>query len=55
VIPPVETLFLAPHLRAPVNVRALLSGLITHAEVDRSAAASDVWALTRFWHDLMRY
>jgi dienelactone hydrolase len=55
VIPPVETLFLASHLRAQVKVRALLSGLITHAEVDRSAAASDVWALTRFWHDLMRY
>ena len=55
VIPPVETLFLASHLQDRVPVTALLSGLITHAEVDRSAAMSDVWRLTRFWRDLMRY
>ncbi len=55
VIPPLETLYLAAHLRPQVKVRALLSGLITHAEVDRSAAAADVWELTRFWRDLMRY
>ena len=55
VIPPLETLHLASHLRGRVPVRGLLSGLITHAEVDRSAAASDVWELTRFWRDLMRY
>ena len=55
VIPPVETLFLAAHLRGVVAVRALLTGLITHAEVDRSASASDVWELTRFWRELMRY
>lgn len=55
VIPSLETLFLAAHLRDRVPVYALLSGLITHAEVDRSAAAADVWELTRFWRDLMRY
>ena len=55
VIPPVETLFLASYLRGQVPVRALLSGLITHAEVNRSPAASDVWELTRFWRALMRY
>ncbi len=55
VIPPVETLFLASYLRGQVPVRALLSGLITHAEVNRSPAASDVWELTRFWRELMRY
>jgi dienelactone hydrolase len=55
VIPPLETLLLAAHLRTPTTVRALLSGLITHAEVDQSAAIGDVWALTRFWRDLMRY
>lgn len=55
VIPPLETLLLAAHLRTTTTVRALLSGLITHAEVDRSAATSDVWELTRFWRDLMRY
>lgn len=53
VIPPVETMFLAEHLRHHTEVHALLSGLITHAEVDRSAAASDVWALARFWRALM--
>jgi hypothetical protein len=36
-------------------VRALLSSLITHAEVDRSAAAADVWELTKFWRELMRH
>lgn len=55
VIPPVETLFLASHLRDHTRVTGLLSGLITHAEVDRSAAVADVWALTRFWRALMRY
>lgn len=55
VIPPVETMFLANHLRSRTAVHALLSGLITHAEVDRSAAASDVWALTRFWRTLMAH
>lgn len=53
VIPPVETMFLANHLRGHTEVHALLSGLITHAEVDRSAAFGDVWALTRFWRALM--
>jgi dienelactone hydrolase len=53
VIPSVETLFLASHLRTRTTVRGLLSGLITHAEVDRSAAAADVWALTRFWRAVM--
>lgn len=53
VIPPVETVLLADHLRQHTRVTGLLSGLITHAEVDKSAAASDVWALTRFWRALM--
>ena len=53
VIPPVETVLLADHLRHHTRVTGLLSGLITHAEVDKSAAASDVWALTRFWRALM--
>lgn len=55
VIPPVETLFLATHLRGRAPVTGLLSGLITHAEVDKSAAVADVWALTRFWRALMQY
>ena len=55
VIPPIETLFLATHLRDRTCVTGLLSGLITHAEVDKSAAIGDVWDLTRFWRGLMRY
>jgi hypothetical protein len=55
VIPTVETVLLARYLHGKTPVRALLSGLITHAEVDRSAAARDVWDLTTFWRALMRY
>ena len=32
-----------------VDAHVLLSGLITHAEVDRSAAASETWKLVMFW------
>lgn len=53
VIPSIETLFLASHLRTRTEVRGLLSGLITHAEVNRAAAVADVWALTRFWRAVM--
>ncbi len=55
VIPTVETVLLARYLHGRTPVRALLSGLITHAEVDRSAAAVDVWQLTTFWRALMKY
>jgi hypothetical protein len=55
VIPTVESVLLARFLHGRTPVRALLSGLITHAEVDRSAAARDVWELTAFWRSLMRY
>jgi alpha-beta hydrolase superfamily lysophospholipase len=54
VIPAVETTLLARHLeREGTKVRALLSGLITHAEVDRSAAAAETWALVAFWAKLL--
>lgn len=55
VIPTVESVLLARYLHGKTPVRALLSGLITHAEVDRSAAARDVWDLTSFWRAVMRY
>lgn len=55
VIPAVETRLLAHHLEGQATkVRALLSGLITHAEVDRSAAAAETWALVGFWATLLR-
>lgn len=53
VIPPVETVLLAEYLRDKTEVHAMLSGLITHAEVDRSAAAIEVWRLVGFWKSLM--
>jgi dienelactone hydrolase len=54
VIPAVETLLLARHLEeARVEVHPLLSGLITHAEVDKTAAAAETWKLVRFWGTLL--
>jgi len=53
VIPSVETLLLAHHLEGKTRVRTLLSGLITHAEVDRTAAAAEVIKLVGFWADLL--
>lgn len=53
VIPSVETVLLTGYLRDKTEVHAVLSGLITHAEVDRSAAAIEVWRLVGFWKSLM--
>jgi hypothetical protein len=54
VIPAVETLLLARHFEeAHVEVHPLLSGLITHAEVDKTAAAAETWRLVRFWARLL--
>lgn len=55
VIPSSETVLLARHLEDRTEVHALLSGLITHAEVDRSASATEVWRLAAFWRELMRH
>jgi hypothetical protein len=54
VIPAVESLLLAQHLEHDgVNVHPLLSGLITHAEVDKTAAASETLKLIGFWAGLL--
>lgn len=54
VIPAVETLLLGRHLEeAHVEVHELLSGLITHAEVDKTAAATETWKLVGFWGTLL--
>ena len=54
VIPAVETLLLAKHLEDEhIEVHPLLSGLITHAEVDKAAAASETWKLVGFWGGLL--
>jgi len=55
VIPSVETVLLTNYLRGKADVHAVLSGLITHAEVDKSAAAIEVWRLVGFWRSLMSH
>lgn len=54
VIPAVESALLADTLRARgAKVEQLATPLITHAEVDRSAAARAIWDLVAFWADLL--
>lgn len=55
VIPVVESVLLADSLRQRgVEVNVLLSQLITHAEVDRGAAAEEVWKLVSFWAGVLK-
>lgn len=54
VIPSVETVLLAEHLKGQARVVGLLSGLITHAEVNRTASSTEVWRLASFWQQIMR-
>jgi dienelactone hydrolase len=55
VIPAAESAILGDFLRERgVETHVLLSGLITHAEVDRSAAASETWKLVLFWASVLR-
>jgi dienelactone hydrolase len=53
VIPSMETVLLAEHLKGKADVEGLLSGLITHAEVNRTASSTEVWRLARFWRAIM--
>jgi dienelactone hydrolase len=54
VIPAVESVLLAETLRARgTRVTQLATPLITHAEVDRAAAARAFWDLVRFWTNLL--
>ena len=55
VIPAVESVLLARHLEGEgATVRLLLSRLITHAEVNRSAAAAETLKLVTFWASVLR-
>jgi hypothetical protein len=55
VIPSVESVLLGDWLeRQGVSARVLLSRLITHAEVDQSAAATETWKLVSFWADVLQ-
>jgi hypothetical protein len=55
VIPSVETVLLAEHLEGKADVTGLLSGLITHAEVNRTPGAIEVWRLASFWREIMKH
>jgi hypothetical protein len=55
VIPTAESVLLADFLRSRgVDVHLLVSELITHAEVDRGAAAADTWRLISFWANVLK-
>ncbi len=55
VIPTVESAILGRYLtERGADVRVLISGLITHAEVDRAATVSDTWKLVDFWASVLR-
>ena len=55
VIPAAESVVLADYLRKEgVEVHLLLSELITHAEIDRRAAASETVKLVSFWADVLK-
>jgi dienelactone hydrolase len=54
VIPAAESVVLGDYLRSKgVQVRVLLSPIITHAELDRSAAATEGWKIVAFWGDIL--
>ena len=48
-----ETVLLAEHLRGKAHVTGLLSGLITHAEVNKAPSLTEVWRLARFWREII--
>ena len=55
VIPTAESALLGDYLRSKgVDVHVLLSGLITHAEIDRGAATSEALRLVAFWASVLR-
>jgi dienelactone hydrolase len=54
VIPSAETPLVAAHLRSQGNtrVRALLTPLVSHADLDTNAGAAEMWKLIRFWKQM---
>src|SRR5262245_57005335 len=54
VIPSIESVLLTQDLRSRgVVVHQLATPLISHAEVDRSAAVSAMWNLVKFWGEVL--
>jgi hypothetical protein len=52
VIPSIETVLLGEYLNGRTPVLGLLSGLITHAEVNRPPTPAEVWRLASFWRQV---
>jgi hypothetical protein len=52
VIPSIETVLLGEYLNGRTPVLGLLSGLITHAEVNRAPSPAEVWQLASFWRQV---
>lgn len=56
VIPAAESVVLADYLRGKgVEVHLLLSQIITHAELDRTAAIAESWKLVSFWAKVLQH
>jgi dienelactone hydrolase len=54
VVPAIESTLLARHAAASgASARALLTPLITHAEVDRGSTVAAMWRLVDFWSDVL--
>jgi hypothetical protein len=54
VVPAIESVLLGSSLASRgVAVHVVVTPLVTHAEVDRAASASDVWHLVRFWAQML--
>jgi fermentation-respiration switch protein FrsA (DUF1100 family) len=53
VIPSIESEYLAGDLRGHAPVRLLLSRLVSHAEADQPATATEIAKLASFWGDLL--
>jgi hypothetical protein len=53
VIPSIETVLLGEYLQGRAPVTGLLSGLITHAEVNRAPTATETWRLASFWRQVL--
>ena len=55
VIPTAESVVLSRYLREKgVDVHVLVSHIITHAELDRSAALAETLKLISFWAEVLR-
>jgi len=55
IIPAAESVLLGNYLRSKgADVDVLLSGLITHAQVNEAATAKDAWELIRFWAGILK-